>query len=106
MHWKEFEVIVFVKPRTLKVIKAQAGKARQGQGVKHELLERAFAFCIGLIVQDMDHAVSDLQKIDMAGYWTVGGESTGMFASVAGGVGSEAAGVWSVEGGGVGSLGP
>ena len=63
----KFKVVVLVEPRADEVIETQAGASRQRQGVDHELGDRFLLIRAGLVVENVDFAVSDLQDVNVTG---------------------------------------
>jgi hypothetical protein len=64
---EKLAIFVLVEPRAFDVEKPDAGEAGKRKGVDRELCYRLVRPRIGLVVEDVDGAVSDLQKIDVAG---------------------------------------
>ena len=69
--WKEFAVLMLVKPRAFKVEQRNAGEMRKRQRVDRELRERLVGGRIGLVVEYVNGAVADLNEIDVAGNRTL-----------------------------------
>ena len=63
----ELEVMAVIEPGAGEVKEAQAGAARERQGIDHELGDRPFVDGARFVVEDMDTAVADLEDIDVAG---------------------------------------
>ena len=65
---EEFAVLVFVEPRAFDIEQHQSGhKPRECKRIDGELGNGLVSVRIGLVVENVDGAISDLQKIDMAG---------------------------------------
>jgi hypothetical protein len=64
---KKFAVFVLVEPRAFDVEKPDAGEAGDRERVDRELSDRLVRTRIRFVVQDVHGAVSDLDKIDVAG---------------------------------------
>ena len=65
---EEFVVAVFVEPGALDVEELETGnEAREGEGIDGELRDWLVGAGVGLVVEDMDRAIADLQKVDMSG---------------------------------------
>jgi|GEM_PF-5484463 len=63
----EFVVVLIIEPGALEVVEAQARAAAERERVDHELFDRLLFLCFGFVVEDVDHAATDLQEIDVAG---------------------------------------
>lgn len=63
----EFKKMFVIKPGAFKMIEPQTRAARQGKRIKGKLLDRFDLFRPRLVVENMNHAVSDLEDVDMAG---------------------------------------
>ena len=59
--------LALVEPRALEIEQRDAGQVREGERIESELGERLPGGGVGFIVEDVDHAVADLQEVDMAG---------------------------------------
>ena len=65
---REFVVAGFVEPRALDVRENEAGhEAREGERVNGELRDGFVGARIGLVIEDVDRAVADLQEVDVSG---------------------------------------
>ena len=65
---EEFEVIVFVEPGALEHFEWQSSSSAQGECIDGELdVSVPFPSGFGLVVEDVEVAVADLKKIDVAG---------------------------------------
>src|SRR6202049_5169491 len=65
--WKKFAVLVLVEPGTFDVEELDAGEAGERKRIDCELGDRLVRPRIGLVVQNVDGAVPDLEKIDVTG---------------------------------------
>jgi hypothetical protein len=64
---ENFAIFVLVEPGALDVKEPDAGEAGDRQRIDRELSNRLVGTCIRFVVQDVHGAVSDLEKIDVAG---------------------------------------
>ena len=64
---EELAVLALVEPRALEIEERNAGQVREGERIEGELGERLPGGRVGLVVENVDRAVADLQEVDMAG---------------------------------------
>src|SRR3989344_7915791 len=71
MQWKELEVVFLVKPRALETKNPQAGQPRERERVPRQLLNRPLFRSVGLVVQDVNRAIADLNQVYVTGqkFW-------------------------------------
>src|SRR5919204_4296039 len=74
MQGIELEVVALIEPGADKVIEPEAGAPRERQGIDHELGDGLVPDRVRLVVEDVDAAVPDLHKIDVAGQRGLGQE--------------------------------
>lgn len=60
VQWIELIVIVLIEPAANEVEQSQAGSARQRQRIGHELRDGLLGFRAGLVINNVNCAVSDL----------------------------------------------
>ena len=58
-----FAILVLIEPSAFEIEQRDAGKVRERERVDRELRERLIGGRIGLVVEYVDGAVSDLEKI-------------------------------------------
>src|SRR5205814_745404 len=65
---EELAILVLVEPRALDVEQPQSGdEARERQCINRELCDRPVRAGVRLVIEDMDGAVPDLEKVEMTG---------------------------------------
>jgi hypothetical protein len=64
---EKFAVLLLVEPGTLDVEQAKPGEAHERKRVERELGDRLVGAGIGLIVENVDGTVADLNEVDVAG---------------------------------------
>ncbi len=67
VEWIELEVVMLIEPGADKVEESQAGASLECQGVDHELGDRSLAHGVWFVVEDVDRAASELEKVDVPG---------------------------------------
>ena len=70
--WKKFAILVFVEPCAFDIKQLDARETGKRERVNGELSNWPIRARIGLVVEDVDGAVSDLKEIDVAGDRTFG----------------------------------
>ena len=65
--WKKFTIFVFIEPSAFYVEEMEPGQLQECQRVKCEPEDRLVGARIRLIIEDVDGAIADLQKINVAG---------------------------------------
>ena len=73
----KLKVVAFIEPGADEVIEPQSRSPGERQGIDHELGDGLVSYCVRLVVEDMDLAVPDLEKIDVARQRGLGGEGNG-----------------------------
>ena len=65
---EEFEIVLFIEPCALEVLKREIHPPGEGKGVNRKLDMSVLLFPgIGLVIEDLQITVADLQEIDVAG---------------------------------------
>lgn len=65
---KELEIVSLIEPRTLEVLKWQICSTGERERIDGELDVSVLFFpSIGLVIEDLQIAIADLQEVDMAG---------------------------------------
>jgi hypothetical protein len=67
-QWEKFDIIALVEPCTFENLDRQARATGQGQGIDGQLRHRMLLLpCFEFVVVDMEKAVVQLQKVNVAG---------------------------------------
>src|SRR5713101_7614003 len=65
---EKFEVILLIKPRTLEILKREIGPSSKRERIDGKLdVSVLLFFGLGLVIEDLQIPIADLQKVDMAG---------------------------------------
>src|SRR3989441_4524462 len=65
---EKFEVILLIEPRALEILKRQIGPSSKRECIDGKLDVSVLLFPrVGLVIEDLQIPIADLQKVDMAG---------------------------------------